>query len=359
MGEVSLDIPDPQILLHYPNDPNGITEHHRILLCKLGPGRWVASSPDFDLEVLDLNLRRHTVIGRRTRFPDDLNDISYVFDPITRNELEELRRKAKTMAVILGDGAQEAIQALVWVYSDPSSSRLGKEVPQEIVENAVMLGSKGLVEVEGETEWIQEVPHADVPQFGEQRKGSLGDIRTIGQHTDIHNKRFISFSDAMSLMKQVDVVDWGFKGPRAAREFLTSILEGGSDLGNYHLQWVKNSGVNPKTSLVYEHRTLVEALRLAVTRDQLNPLNLMSFEIIVRRLIQLEVAVGRSSNSPEFAGLEVLMESPLQDSGAASTKARRNGRLAHRAAQEQVPDSEAGQIVPRRIRCPWWSCCLV
>lgn len=221
MGDYSLDIPDPQILLHFPNDANGITEHHRILLCKLGPGRWIASSPDFELETLDLNLRRHTVIGRRSRYSDDLNDVSYVFDPISRNELEELRRRAKTMAVILGDGAQEAIQALVWVFADPSSSRLGKEVPREVVENAVILGSKGLAETDGETEWIQEIPAADLPQFAELRKGSLGDIRTIGQHTDIHNKRFIAFPDAMSLMKQADVPDWGFKGPRAAKEYLT------------------------------------------------------------------------------------------------------------------------------------------
>eukprot|EP00438_Fugacium_kawagutii_P022823 Skav218923 [mRNA] locus=scaffold2031:18320:23007:+ [translate_table: standard] len=321
MGDYSLDIPDPQVLVHFPHDHNGITEHHRILLVKLSPGRWVASSPDFELEVLDLNLRRHTVIGRRTRYPDDLNDVSYVFDPISRNELEDLRRKAKTMAVILGDGAQEAIQAMVWVYADPSSSRLGKEVPREIADNAVLLGQKGIVEVEGEAEWIQEIAMSDLPQFSEQRKGALGDIRTIGQHTDSQNKRFTSFPDAMSIMKQADVADWGFKGPRATREFLTSILEGGTDLAAYHLQWVKHSGVNPKTSLVYEHKTLMESLRLAICRDQLNPLNCMAFEILVRRLIQLEVAVGRSNHSPEFSGLEVLMESPLQESGAATTKA--------------------------------------
>lgn len=61
MADLTLDISDPQVLLNFPEDPNGVTEHHRVLLCRLGPGRWIASSPDFDLEVLDLNNRRHTV----------------------------------------------------------------------------------------------------------------------------------------------------------------------------------------------------------------------------------------------------------------------------------------------------------
>lgn len=55
MGDYTLDVSDPQILLHFPLDPNGFTEHHRLLLCRLGPGRWVAASPDYELEVLDLN----------------------------------------------------------------------------------------------------------------------------------------------------------------------------------------------------------------------------------------------------------------------------------------------------------------
>ena len=103
-----------------------------------------------------------------------------------------------------------------------------------------------------------------------------------------------SLADAMTIMTQVELSDWGFKGPRSVAEYLTSIRESGVDLPPYHLQWVKTSGVNPKTSLVHEHRNLVEILRLAICRDQLNPMNCMSFELVTRRLIQLEIAVSRS-----------------------------------------------------------------
>ena len=47
----------------------------------------------------------------------------------------------------------------------------------------------------------------------------------------------------------------------------------------------------------------------------------MCLEMVTRRLIQLEIAVSRSPNSPDFAGLDTLMENPLGESRAAATKA--------------------------------------
>ena len=72
--ELTLDLPEPQILLHFGGDPNGFHEHHRLLLVKLTPGRWIAASPDFDLEVIDLNNRRHRILTQRSPFPADVAD---------------------------------------------------------------------------------------------------------------------------------------------------------------------------------------------------------------------------------------------------------------------------------------------
>jgi hypothetical protein len=225
------------------------------------------------------------------------------------------------MAMVLGDETQEEVQSLQWVYSDPMSDRLGRVVDQVLLDDAVFLGSKGLVEVDGEVEEIREIPQADLAGYAEARKGSLGDVRTLGKHEDPHGRRFLSFQDAFIIMKEEKFADWGFQGPRAAKEFLTSLRESGADLTTYHLQWLKNSGVAQKTSVAHEHKTLVEVIRLAVCRDQLNPLNLMSMELVVRRLVQLEIAVSRSPSAPEFAGLDLLMENPVTEGGAATTRA--------------------------------------
>lgn len=46
----------------------------------------------------------------------------------------------------------------------------------------------------------------------------------------------------------------------------------------------------------------------------------MMCELMVRRLVQLEVAVTRNPNNPDYSGLEVLLENPLSEGGAAITR---------------------------------------
>ena len=36
MGDLTLDIPEVQVLVHYPGDANGLNWHHRILLHRVG-----------------------------------------------------------------------------------------------------------------------------------------------------------------------------------------------------------------------------------------------------------------------------------------------------------------------------------
>ena len=127
-------------------------------------------------------------------------------------------------------------------------------------------------------------------------------------------------SDAFPLFKESSFPDWGFSGPRAVKEYINSIREASNDLSSYHLQWLQHSGANPRTALVHEHRSIIETLRLAISRDQLDVTSLLSFELQVRRAIQLELAVARSPQNPEFTGLEALMEAPLTQTGAAAAR---------------------------------------
>ena len=99
-------------------------------------------------------------------------------------------------------------------------------------------------------------------------------------------------------MRESAFSDWGFSGPIAVKEYLGSIHESGTDIGNYHLQWVKNSNVNQHSAVCHEHRNLVESLRLGITKDQIDPSNLMMCELMVRRLVQLEVSLTRNPNNP-------------------------------------------------------------
>ena len=315
----TLDLVEPQVLINYPHDPN-FTEHHRLLLVKVSAGRWIAASPDHELALVDLNTARHIVLRRNSDFPPHVAQDCYVFDPITKRELEELRQEAKIMAMVLNDDDMDELPAKVWVFSDPASENLGREVSAEVMAQAITLSHRGLVEFNGNVELIEEIDQSDLKTFPESRKGTLGDVRLIGNHTDTSGKRFIGMSDAFPLFKESSFPDWGFCGPRAVKEYLQSIREASSDLSSYHLQWLQHSGANPRTALVHEHRNIIETLRLAISRDQLDVTCLLSFELLVRRAIQLELAVARSPQNPEFTGLEALMEAPLTQTGAAATR---------------------------------------
>ena len=61
-----------------------------------------------------------------------MND-AYIFDPIHRHDLERLRQEAKIMAMVLNDDDMDEVPAQVWVFSDPNSVMLGKEVPADVL----------------------------------------------------------------------------------------------------------------------------------------------------------------------------------------------------------------------------------
>ena len=58
-----------------------------------------------------------------------------------------------------------------------------------------------------------------------------------------------------------------------------------------------------------------------MVKDQLDISNLMCFEHLIRRIIILEIAVGRNPGAPDFSGLDVVSEAPINQSGAAQVAA--------------------------------------
>ena len=65
---------------------------------------------------------------------------------------------------------------------------------------------------------------------------------------------------------------------------------------------------------------LCEAFRFGHEVDQINASNLCSFELLMRRMIQIEMAVSRNSKAPDFTGLSVVLSSVVDGSGAIQTK---------------------------------------
>ena len=313
----SLNIPDPQILLHFPHDAGGYYHHHRVLLHKIGGGSWVVLTPDEELEVVDLNARRHRVLGRHAPFPADILAECYVFDELSKAELERQRRLARTMGSILDDSQVVNVEAFSWYVADPSSRRFGQPLPQDLVGDIVALGQHGVVQWEDEVEFVRELSSGEVEAFKESKKDSLGDARLLGDHRAAEGKRHMTLHDALALMSEEKFDDWSFSGPRSVKEYLTAIRDGPGDLISYHNGWVRSTGIPANSAIAHEHKSLVETFRLGFSKDQLDLTNLCSFENVCRRLIVLEIAVARNAAAPDFSGLDVVSEAPITSQGQA------------------------------------------
>ena len=116
-------------------------------------------------------------------------------------------------------------------------------------------------------------------------------------------------------MRNSKIDDWLLVGPRVVLEFLTSVREGATDLTAYHLTWAQASGVSCYLAGVHEHKNLCDMLRVGISTDQSDLSNLLMAEFAVRRLVQIETAVGRNPAAPDYSGLDLIMEQPVGEAG--------------------------------------------
>ncbi|CAK0791446.1 unnamed protein product [Prorocentrum cordatum] len=286
-------------------------------------GRWVCLTPDLQLQIHDLNDQRHKVLSRRAAFLANVAAASYVFDDdaVSAAQMEEFRSQAKVQAAILGDGEFDDVEVHKWVVYQVDDEHFGKEVPEEVLADGqrfVHLGNLGVVDWLGAKRFVERVRDDKVDDWKEKRESSEGDSRILGLHRK-RGKRNLALSDAVDLFTEETFDDWPFPPPRAAKEYLESIRDGPGSMVVYESEWRQDSGVGDGTAALHEHRNNTEVLRLAHQVDQLNVPNLACFEQLVRRQIQIEMAVERNAKHPDYAGLDLVMGGPTTESGAAAS----------------------------------------
>ena len=318
---LTLDIKEPQILRHYPNDAGGFFWHHRVLLSKVGPGIFIALTPDEDLERIDLHTTDHIPLQRRSDFPAAQSPYVYAFDDISRGDLERLRRAAQGMASLYNDASLDEIESYIWMVVEHDSPQFGEEIGENVVLQGVTLGDSALVEVDGKETLVRRILASSKESVISTIDSSRGDLRILGDFRDSQQKRYLSLNDAVNLLKEEPMKDWPLQGPRVVLEFLRAVRSGPNDLTSYHLTWVKSSGVNQHSMIAHDHRILCNVLRAALEVDQINVSCLLSFEYVVRRIVQMETAVARNPQSPDFSGLELMLEDTIGLTGEANTTA--------------------------------------
>jgi hypothetical protein len=315
----ALDIADLQVLLFFPNDENGVCWHHRLLLVKVGPGRWLAATPDLEIEFVDLNKKRYQVLERSTDFPVDKRPFSYGFDPLPAGELNRLRRLAKLQALALDDVDNQVLEEVLWRVAEPASPEFGRRLTADEIAGGHLGELKGATMIGGLEFFVQKVGESALAEW---KKGLISvdeDIRLLGLHRNAVGTRHLPAREGVLLLRESPMTpeEWSVPGVRAAKEWTTAAVGACGTLTQYESEWARRSGVGAHSMVAHIHFILVEAVRLAIEVDQIDISNCQSFETIVRRIIVDETAVARNPKSPDYSGLDLVFSGQVTEAGQA------------------------------------------
>ena len=313
----TFDIPETQILVHYPADP--YPWHGRILVERTEGAVWIGYSPDIDdgPQPVDLAFEAYELLDRNSAIPPQFVAAGvYWFDPIDPAQFRRFRRAARVHAALLGAEDVAMPPEHKWRFSEATTSKFAEVVDSDVVQGNEFteLSGHALASVAGEIYRCELVGDGELEKWKTDKKKEDLDDRLIPETSGNE-----SLSELMPSLS-VAVRTWPmFGGPRATKEFLDSIAAGSGNFVSYHAEWVRLSGVSQHSPAVFSHRHDLEVLRLALHVDNLLVPNLACIEQVVRHLLQTEKAVARNPGAPDYSGLSVLTDGVVSSKGAAVT----------------------------------------
>lgn len=304
--DLTLDIPDVQIVVNYPGDGDGFFWHHRILLHRIEGAQWLTLSPDHEVVRHDLNAIPHRVLMTRAMFPQDIAHEVYAHDPIGLATLQNFKRQARIQATILGEGDVGEPESFQWLIAEVGHARFGQEIDEMLLSDGatgLAFSQKGVAILDGEEIYVEKVMAKDLESWKKRKGLELGDMRLLGDHKDAAGKRRLDLNSAVELMKgggdDETESDFPIQGTRAAKEYHQAVALGTNGFLAYHEQWLRQSGVQKRASAAHIHRNLCEGLRLLHSWDQVDGSTTAIGEHLSRWAIQTELAVERNPAQPD------------------------------------------------------------
>ncbi|CAK0862369.1 unnamed protein product, partial [Prorocentrum cordatum] len=205
---------------------------------------------------------------------------------------------------------QPGVDVPRWIVADPASDHFGEEVSLELITSAERFISRDAValamlsDAEG---WVaaENAQLSDEPDWKAEKRAGPGRDRRVLPQTGA-SAHAVSLAQLVAILKSVDVGDWPFEGPKALVEFMAAVVSSGQSLSSRLGFWVAQSGVSRGSAVAQELKNIVEVLHHALVFDALDVSNLASFELLSRRALQVQ-----------WAGLELMVSSRLDDSGGA------------------------------------------
>lgn len=331
----SLDISELQMLVEFPGDLNNLDYHHRILWYRVDRSTWIISTPDYDVYEEDYDGMTVIPLNRNSPYPAQYAGMMYV--PNAANlmmQYQDMKRQADSLAVVRGCADRPGVPAPAgdggggqWRVADVDSKHFGNIIPHGELSDPqtnVMLEAgearKRLHLKGGEILTLELVE--DYDKWKEAKRpglpgGDAGDLRILGCSRLSSGKRQLSLMKALETMHPEAFSDWPHRGPKATKEFLESVLENGGDLSTYHASFMRKSGLSDHSAAAHELKNLLQVLRLGISYDQLDVSNLAAMEQVVRRIVEIQIAVRRNPKHPTFDSFDYNTRGTVDEVGGA------------------------------------------
>ena len=344
---LTLDVAEQQILIDFYDDEDGYFWHQRLLFLKLdGPGKWIAASPDHEVESVDISTHGVIPLRRHAQFPARVRGQIYVFDPITDDELRTLNVEALALVLAPSGVAGAASGDSCWLAADTALEEFGDEVPDSVLSDPGRLrceGAVGIAQLDDDWVLVEKVTRSDIGIWKDEKSVGPGrDARLSTTTRDARQRRYQDLAAAITDLKEIPIDDWVFRGPRAIIEVLDAIRASGPGVLGYQECWIKSSGVTPDHSVAHHHRDVLGILFLALQVDLPNVYNCTSMEPAARQLLRAQKAVKRNPRNPDLRGLSMMTMHRLDNTGGVTT-----GDFARWLAEEQK--SEAFTLKQQRL----------
>ena len=344
----TLDIPEMQMLVEFPGDLHGLDYHHRILWYRVDRSIWIISSPDGDVYEEDYN--GVTVLPSPRNGPYPAGYAGQMYIPNNADlmaEYPDLRQQAETLATVRGCLDRPGVAAGVpaaqhgsWRVADVDSKRFGEIVPPgdltDPAHNVLLTvgDQQKRLHLLGDTLVSLELV-SDFDAWKEKKRpglpgGDAGDLRLMACEKLASGKRQLTLTRALEKMCDSKFDDWPHRGPKAVRDFLESVAENGGDLTTHHASFLRKSGLSDNSAAAHEYKNLIAILKLAISYDQVDCSNLASVEQVVRRLLEIQVAVRRNPKHPTFDAFDYNTRGTVDEVGGA-----RAGGYAEWIAEQQ------------------------
>ena len=139
-----------------------------------------------------------------------------------------------------------------------------------------------------------------------QEEKTTEDARVLAIDYDSQGERYKEWKLVSQECEEYSFKDWPFEGPLCTLHMVKQMQRSGGSPKQWLQAWARAKQVPEGDRIMFELRTLIEALEFGGSYDQLNLSSLAAFECLARRIAAIVDAFSAgSSNSPDWGAARI------------------------------------------------------